>query len=533
MKEKIQENLTRLPTPEGIANGGQVNRPAPKGRGSLNEIERPPVVVIMGHIDHGKTSILDFIRKTRLAEKETGGITQHIGAYQIEKDGKKITFIDTPGHEAFSAIRARGAKVADIVVLVVDITQGVQAQTKEAILQAKKEDLPFIVALHKIDRPEANPEKVKGRLQKEGILVEDLGGKIPSVKTSAVTGQGIEELLEIILLVAEMEGLKADLSKSAEGAVIESYLDFRRGPAATLIVKEGILKENAILATPSTLGKIKRIEDFQGRIINQALPSDPAVVIGFENVPKVGEKFKVFPEYEIAKTYLKKREEWGPEVISINPGQKVLNLILKSDVLGSSEAIETVLKNLPQDKVILRILKSDVGDINENDLKLAQSGKATILGFRVKINPVAKKMLEREKLRILTFDLIYDLVEATRKLMEKSLQPERVRIEIAKVKVLVDFWAEKSRQIVGGKVIKGEVKGGSLIEVFRPASSVKQGEGEEIVGRGKMINLQINKKDVERVLKGQECGILYEGKGKIEKGDILVIYTEKEQKNEI
>ena len=485
---------------------------------------KPPVVVILGHVDSGKTSILDFIRETRVAAKETGGITQHIGAYQIEHRGKKITFVDTPGHEAFSAIRARGAKVADIAILVVDSTQGVQAQTKEAISQVKLAGLPIIVALNKIDLPTADPEKSKRELQKEGVLVEDFGGKIPSVKTSAISGQGMEELLEIISLVAEMEGLKSNLSKLAEGVVIESYLDSQRGPIATLLIEEGILKIGDILATFSTFGKIKKIEDFQGRPTERALPSDPVLIIGFEGVPRVGERFQVFPDSETAQKYLQKTEERPPEVIFVGTEQKVLNLVLKTDVLGSAEAIETVLKNLPQEKVILRILKTGVGDINESDLKLAQAGKAFILGFRVKIDLAAKKIIEREKTRVIIFDLIYNLVEAVRKLMEKALEPEIVRIDLGKVRTLVNFWVEKNRQIVGGRVIEGEIKKGTLIEVLR---------GEELIGSGKLVNLQINKKDVDKAGKGQECGILYEGKERIEEGDILLIYIDQRQKREL
>ena len=314
-----------------------------------NIVSRPPVVVIMGHVDHGKTSILDYIRKTHIAEKETGGITQHIGAYQVEIGNKKITFIDTPGHEAFSAMRLRGARVADIAILVVDAAQGIQAQTKEAIEQIKLAGIPFIIALNKIDKPESNPEKIKGELRKEGLLVESLGGKVPSVEVSAKTGKGIKELLEMINLVAEMGELKADLTKPAEGVIIESYLDSQRGPTATLILNNGILKVSEILATPSTFGKIKVLENFQGRPIEKAQPSDPVIVIGFERAPRVGENFKVFPDIESAKNQLKPLKAKVPlAVLKINPEQKVLNLILKTDVLGSLEVIEQVLKEIPR-----------------------------------------------------------------------------------------------------------------------------------------------------------------------------------------
>ncbi len=478
------------------------------------------MVVVLGHIDHGKTTLLDQIRKTHVAEKESGGITQHIGAYQIEKGGKKITFLDTPGHEAFSAMRSRGARVADIAILVVDSCEGVQAQTKEAILPVKKAEIPIVVVLNKIDKPEANPEKTKGELSKEGVLVESLGGKVPSVLVSAKTGQGIEDLLELILLVAEMEDLKTDISKSAEGAVIESYLDSQRGPTATLLLTEGIFKKGDIFGTPSTFGKIKSLESFRGVPIEKALPSDPIIVVGFENVPKVGEGFKVFPGIEEAKSYLKISEKKAPEVLEISAGQKVLNLILKSDVLGSIEAIEEVLRGLPQEKVILRILKSEVGEVSERDIKLAKGGRAVILGFRVKISKTSKILAERDKIKIMTFEIIYDLVEGVRKFMEKIVEPESVRMEVGKVKVLAIFLAEKNRQIIGGKVIEGEVRKGVQIEIFR-------GEGnEELVGKGRLINLQRNKKDIERMPKGEECGILYEGEAKIESGDTLVIYTE-------
>lgn len=481
-----------------------------------NLITRPPVVVVLGHIDHGKSSLIEKIKEIKILEREAGGITQHIGAYEIEHQGKKITFIDTPGHEAFSQMRSRGAKVADIAILVVAADEGVKPQTKEAISHIKKSQIPIIVAINKIDKPGADPEKVKRELQKEEILVEDFGGKIPSVNLSAKTGQGISDLLELILLIAEMENFKSDISKPASGVIIESYLDSQRGPTATLILNQGKLEPGQIIGTSSAFGKIKTLEDFQGLSLSETFPSQPVVVLGFENVPRVGEKFEVFSEIEEAKTNLKIAEKKAPKVISIEPDQKVLNLILKADVLGSLEAIEEVLKNLPQDKIILRILKGEVGEITESDVKIAVQAKAKILGFRVKINHIAQQLAEREKIKIMQFEVIYDLAERVRKYTEKMLEPEIVRTDLGKIKTLVVFLTEKNRQIVGGKIIEGEVKKGVSIEVQR--------EGE-IIGRGKLINLQRNKKDIDLARKGEEVGILYEGEARIEVGDALVIYT--------
>ncbi len=497
-----------------------------------NNLEtRPPVAVVLGHVDHGKSSILEAIKDLKITEKEAGGITQHIGAYEVEHRGKKITFIDTPGHEVFSAIRSRGAEVADIAVLVIDANEGVQPQTKEAILAARKSETPMIVALNKMDKPTADPEKVKRELSEIDVLVESIGGKIPSVEVSAKTKKGIDELLELILLVAEMEQLKADTKIPAEGVVIESYLDSFRGPIATLIFKNGILKKKEIIGTSSTLAKIKSLENFQGKAMKEFYPSQPVVVLGFEKVPRVGEKFKTYSTEKEALENIEKvgeKRETPLSVFSVEPDKKVLNIILKADVLGSLEAIEGALKNLPQEKVVLRILKSEVGDVNESDVKLAEMSKAKIIGFRVKKNPAVSQALRRYKdkkiIKIKIFEVIYELIQEIRQIMEKVLEPETVRKDLGKVKTLVIFRTQKNRQIVGGKITEGELKGGLKIEVFR---------NEEKIGGGKLINLQRNKKDVEKLVKGDECGILYEGNVKIEEGDILVMYIEEKRKVEL
>jgi translation initiation factor IF-2 len=489
---------------------------------------RPPIVVVLGHIDHGKSSLLEAIRDFRITAKESGGITQHIGAYQIEEQGKKITFIDTPGHEAFSQMRSRGAKVADIAILVIDAAEGVKPQTKEVITSVKEVQIPVIIALNKIDKPEANPEKVKRELQKEGLLVESLGGEIPCLEVSAKTKKGIPELLELILLVAEMEELKSDLSVSATGVVVESYLDNFRGPTATLLLTDGYLKIGDVVVTNSACVKIKNLESFQGKSLSQVLAADPVIVFGFNQTPRVGEEFKVVKDLNVAEDYiaqqqkLKVAEKESPELTA----DKVLSLVIKSDVLGSAEAVEGILKSLPQDKVALKILKLEAGNINESDVKLAQSSGATILGFRVKTDSVVKRILTREKIRIMTFDIIYDLVEGVHKLMEKIVSPEDIRKNLGRMRVLAKFLTEKNRQIIGGRVTEGEVKKGSQIEVLR-------GSNEEKVGQGRMINLQRNKKDADLIQKGEECGILFEGNVAIEEGDTLSFYVEERIKGTI
>ncbi len=513
--------------------------------------QRPPVVVVLGHVDHGKSSILEAIKDLKITAKEAGGITQHIGAYEIEHQGKRITFIDTPGHEAFSAMRSRGAKVADIAILVIAAEEGIKPQTKEAISHIKKAGIPMIVAINKIDIPGADPEKVKRELSNQDVLVESTGGKIPSVEISAKTGKGITDLLELILLVAEIEDLKGDVSKSAEGVIIESYLDANRGPTATLILQNGTLKKGDILGTLTAAGRIKITEDFQGSPIKKALPSMPVVILGLESVPGVGERFKVFPDIETAKKGLeKKAKKAAPTTVgaSLAPSERVLNIILKVDVLGSLEAIEEVLKDLSREKpstraklgaglvphrpaeggtgagVILRILKAEVGEINDSDVRLAIGAKARIVGFRVKTNPIAQKLAQREKIKIMTFEVIYELAQAVRELLKKRVVSEVVRTELGKIKILAIFRTEKNRQIIGGKVIEGEVRKGALLEVYRD---------EEKVGSGKIVSLQRDKKEIGEIGKGSDCGMLYEGDIKIEEGDILEVYIKERKKGEL
>jgi translation initiation factor IF-2 len=501
-----------------------MNKKTPK---AVENKTRPPVVVVLGHVDHGKSSLLEAIRDFRITSKESGGITQHIGAYEVEDKGKKITFIDTPGHEAFSAMRARGAEVADIALLVVDAAQSVQPQTKEAIMAIKRAEIPMIVVINKIDLPNANPEKIKGELGKIDVVVESYGGTIPSVNVSAKDKTGIDELLEMILLVSEVQDLKSEENVPAEGLIIESYMDGFSGPIATAIIKKGILRKKDIIATDLALAKVKSLKNFKGKEIEEAYPSQPVIILGFEKVPAVGENFKSYTTEKDAMLAIKKEEpkrEVGNTVLDLSGDKKVVNIILKSDVFGSLEAIEGMLKNLPQDKAVLRILKAEVGDINEGDAKLAEMSKAIIIGFRVKIAPAVASFMKNDtekKIRIKTFDIIYEMIQDIRRDLEKSLDMKTVREDIGELRTLVVFWGEKNRQIVGGKISKGEFRKGLKLEVVR---------GDAKIGTGKIVNLQRDKKDVDLVRRGDEAGILFEGNVKIEKGDIIVGYIETKQK---
>jgi len=488
-----------------------------------NLIPRPPVVVVLGHVDHGKTSLLDKIRQAKVADSESGGITQHVGAYQTEFKGKTITFIDTPGHEAFSAIRSRGAKVADIAILVVAVDDGIQQQTKEAIEIIKKAGIPVIVAINKIDRPDAQQEKIKRDLMEFDLVPESMGGKVPTIGVSAKTGQGIDELLEMILLIAEMENLIADILKPVDGTVIESYMDKQKGPVATVLIRNGEIKAGDLIGTQSTYGKIKTLENFKLQPIGKALPSMPVVVLGFQSVPGVGEIVQPFANEEEAKSYIanKKEKEKSANVIFVESDKKAFNLIVKADVKGSLEAIESVIQGLPQDKVVFRILKAEVGDITENDVKTGESAKAIIFGFRVKQSSTVSELSERLKVKIFTFDIIYDLIQSVRNFAEKTLAPEIVKTTAGKLKILAIFIQEKGKQIVGGKVIDGEIINKLKLDIER---------NKAIVGSGRIMQLQKNKIEANKVLKGQECGIMFEGDVKLEAGDVLIAFTEERQK---
>jgi translation initiation factor IF-2 len=495
-----------------------------------NIISRPPVVVILGHVDHGKSSILEAVKDIKITEKESGGITQHIGAYEIEHIGKKITFIDTPGHEAFSSMRSRGARVADIAILVVAADEGVKPQTEEAIDHIKKAGIPMIVVLNKMDKPDVNVERISQQLAEKEIYLESIGGKVPAALISAKKKQGLEDLLELIILTAELEDFVADTSVPAEGIIVESHIDSMKGCTVTAIVEKGILKKQDIVATKTAHGKIKSLKNFQNKEILEASPSMPVTVCGFNGIPFVGDNFKVFSDIDSAQKFVKQEILKDNDIVekkTIVKNEEHLNLILKTDFLGSLEAVEGMLNQISQERVGLKIIKSGVGDINESDIKMAKSGKAEIVGFKVKSSNDVVNLAERSIVNITIFNIIYELVEHVKKLMEKTINPRKERIDLGKSKVLAVFIQDKNRQIVGCKIIQGEMKKGSYLEIFRLNKETKE---EDLIGKGKISNLKRGEKNVDKIVNGEECGILFEGSLKIEEGDVLLAYIEQEEK---
>ncbi len=474
-----------------------------------NTQSRPPVVVVLGHVDHGKTSILDFIRKTKLASKEFGEITQAIGAYQISVGSQKITFIDTPGHEAFSKMRMRGAKVADLGILVIAADEAVKSQTQEAIKILKESKTPFVVAINKIDKPNADIEKTKQELMQAEVLLEGFGGDISWQAISSKTGQGINELLDLILLSSELEKLTYNPESLASGVIIESKMDSRRGLTAIAIVKDGILKIGDEIATLSATGKIKILENFLGEKTESLEPSSPALILGFETLPQIGEEFlsgKIeLIEMEMAK--IRKTVIVSQSVQSPTIKASDINLCLKADVSGSLEALSGIIKTFPN----VKIISESVGDITDGDVKSALSTKATIIGFRVKVNKAAENLAKAQGIKIITSEIIYELL----KNLETELETLKEPVISGKLEILGVFGKKSGkRQIVGGRVIIGILKNNSWVKIQRQ---------EQIIGQAKIINLQLKKQDAKEANEGDECGLLIESETMVNARDYLVI----------
>ncbi|EKE18880.1 MAG: hypothetical protein ACD_9C00206G0002 [uncultured bacterium] len=493
---------------------------------------RPPVVTILGHVDHGKTTLLDTIRKASVAAKEAGGITQHISAYQVKKKGNLITFIDTPGHEAFSGMRERGVSIADIAVLVVAADDGVRPQTKEVIEYLKDKKIPTVVAINKIDKPDANPQRVKQELADNGIIIEQWGGDVMATEVSAKQNLGIDDLLENILLVAEVEDFKADDKRDGFAIVLESNLDPQKGPVATVLVKTGTLKVGQDVTAGTSYGRVRKIEDFTGRSLTSAGPSTPVTIMGLNSTPNTNDVLQVVSGKSIARLKSKefsgglierKEKVTSQKLMRIMEEDKIqkLNLILKADVQGSLEAIEQIISTIKTDEVIINIVESEVGNITESDIKVGAASQAMVLGFNVEITPVAKRLAESNDVKMKTFKIIYELVEEVKKMVIEMLPPEIVRTDLGMVNVLAIFKTGKRDMIVGGRVSEGKIIKGALIEIKRDG---------EIIGKGKLEQLQQDKKVTAEVGKGNECGIVFEGDTKIKEGDTLIAFTEEEKK---
>jgi translation initiation factor IF-2 len=486
---------------------------------------RPPIVTILGHVDHGKTTLLDTIRKTSIAAGEAGGITQHISAYQTKKRGQVITFIDTPGHEAFSAMRKRGLSIADIAILVVAADDGVRPQTKEVIEYLKEHKLPVIVAINKIDKPDARAERVKQELAEHGVLFEEWGGDTMCTEISAKSNINIDKLLENIALLAEVEDFRADQKRDGFAIVLESHLDPQKGPVATVLVRTGTLKVGQDIIAGSSFGRIRSIEDWSGKKLEQAGPSVPATLYGFNVAPQVNDVVQVVSGKSLART--RSKEALGKKMNKIQEDdseKQKLSIILKADVQGSLEAIEQILSTIESDEVSLNLISSGVGAITESDVKIAGTAHALIIGFNSEPTPVAKRMAEGNGTKIETYNIIYKLVEAIKEKLTSMLAPEIVRTDFGRLAVLAVFKTGKHDMIVGGRVSEGKLIRGSLIEIKR---------GDEIVGQGKMQNLQQNKLNADEVNQGNECGVVFDGNTKIQVGDTLICYKEELKKRSL
>lgn len=499
-------------------------------------ILRPPVVTIMGHVDHGKTTLLDTIRSARVTEGEAGGITQHIGAYQYDANGKLITFIDTPGHAAFTEMRARGAQVTDIAVLVVAADDGVMPQTKEAIDHAKAAKCPIIVAVNKMDMPGANPDKVKQELSEFDLLPEDWGGKTIFVEMSALKGEGVEELIEMILLTAEVEEFKANPNRLASGTVIESELDKGRGPVATLLVQNGTLKTGDTLVVGDTFGRIRAMRDDYGKAVEQAPPSKAVEIIGLNDVPQAGDPFQVFDDDKEARqisetrTHRTWKEERGLSkamsldelFANMNKGDlKTLPLIVRGDTHGSIEALKSSLETIDVEGANVEVIRSSVGTITETDVTLALASGAIILGFNVRPSAAVRETAKNKNVEIRLYNIIYKALEDIENAMKGLLDPEFEEVITGQAEVRDLFKISRIGTIAGCFVTDGNIQRDALVRVLRDGV---------VVYEGKLASLKRFKDDVKEVRQGFECGIQIENFNDIKEGDIIEASVMKELK---
>lgn len=507
-------------------------KPAPPKPKKPQKIEgsqpRPPVVTILGHVDHGKTSLLDYIRKANVAAKEHGGITQHIGAYQVDLPEGKITFLDTPGHAAFTAMRARGAQVTDIAVLVVAADDGIMPQTIEAINHVKNAGVPMIVAVNKIDKPDANPDRVLSQLPEHEVVPEAFGGQTIVCPVSAITGEGVPHLLEMILLQAEIMQLTADPKGTLEGVVIEAKVDRGRGPVATILVQNGTLRLGDSILVGQTYGRIKAMTDYLGENLKEAGPSTPVEVLGLSDVPDAGDHIEWFKDERAAREIAEQRQQErraasltaGKKVMSlealkemISTGEtKDLNLVVKADVSGSVEAVRGLIEKLENDEVDVKVIHSGVGSITESDILLASAANAICVGFNVKPEPGAKKEAERRKVEIRTYNIIYELIEDIEAAVKGMLAPKFEEEYQGTVEIRVVFNLSRHGIVAGSHVTDGKITRNSHVRIKR---------GNEVVYTGKVASLKNVKQDAREMIAGQDCGIQFEDFTAFKEGDIV------------
>jgi translation initiation factor IF-2 len=505
-----------------------------------NLVSRPPVVTIMGHVDHGKTSLLDAIRKTNVVSGEAGGITQHIGAYQVTSPlGGRITFIDTPGHAAFTAMRARGAKVTDVVVLVVAADDGVMPQTVEAISHAKAAKVPLIVAINKIDKPDANPQRVRTELLQHEIVVESMGGDTLEFEVSALQGTGLDQLLEGLQLQAEILDLKANPDRSAEGTVIEAKLDRGRGPVATVLVQRGTLRPGDIVVAGAEWGRVRALVDDKGAAVKEAAPSVPVEVLGFNGTPEAGDLVAVVENEARAREVTdyrarQKRERQAARTpgagrslaemmrdLKEGAGRKEFTLVVKGDVQGSVEAIVAALDKLGTEEVGARVLHSGVGGITESDITLAEASKAVVIGFNVRAHKEAREAAERSGIEIRYYNIIYNLVDDVKAAMSGLLAPTLREERLGEAQVLEVFNVSKVGKVAGCRVLDGRVERGANVRLIRD---------NVVIHEGKLSQLKRFKDDAREVVAGQECGMAFENYQDMRQGDVIECYRVHEER---
>jgi translation initiation factor IF-2 len=498
---------------------------------------RPPVVTIMGHVDHGKTSLLDAIRETQVAEGEAGGITQHIGAYQVHHDGHTITFLDTPGHEAFTAMRARGAKVTDIAVIVVAADDGVKPQTQEAVDHAKEAEVPILVAVNKIDKPGADPTRVRTEMSGLGLQPVQWGGDTEFVDVSAKTKEGLDDLLETIVVMAEVEELRANPDAPASGTVIESKLDPGRGPVVTVLISRGTLEVGDAVVAGAHWGRVRAMNDFLGNRVTEALPGEPVEILGFDGVPEAGERVRGVENDRRARQLATERaNRLQREALARRAGKKVsledifksgvqeLNLVLKADVAGSLEAIQDEIAKLPQEEVSVNVIRAAVGAVTESDVMLASASDAVILAFGVRPVGDARSVAEREGVEIRHYSVIYRAIEELRDAMQGMLAPEEVEEVLGTAEVRQTFRASRVGMIAGCHVLDGTVTRGSRVRLIRDGT---------VVYEGAIASLRRFNDDVREVAAGFDCGIVLRDFADVKEGDVLETFATRQVEREL